>query len=69
EDWRFHKRTCRKPEEKPAPLGDEAGKGEGDMDLEAMKRQMYEATKDQDPATAKQMQSIMAGMMGIDMPK
>lgn len=60
EDWKYHKRICKKPEPK-APVDNTPKPSKEEMQAE-----MDKMTKDQDPKMAAQMQAMMGGMMGIE---
>eukprot|EP00931_Biecheleriopsis_adriatica_P110558 TRINITY_DN84846_c0_g1_i1.p1 TRINITY_DN84846_c0_g1~~TRINITY_DN84846_c0_g1_i1.p1 ORF type:complete len:413 (+),score=123.47 TRINITY_DN84846_c0_g1_i1:31-1269(+) len=66
EDWQFHKRICKKAE----PVQETRKKPEDEAaQKEEMKRAMAELGKDSDPKMAAQVQQMMAGMMGMEVPE
>lgn len=66
QDWQYHRRLCKKAEEQEEEKKPKVT--DNPMEKAEMRQQMEEMTKDQDPAMAAQVQSMMAGMMGIEPP-
>lgn len=63
EDWKFHKRICKKYEPESEPT-----LAKPPPDSEEIKRQLDELTKDQEPGMAKQLRTMAAGMLGAELP-